>query len=172
MITKDTPLKDILKLAPPCNCNACQQGCKTGSGFLAGDDIKNLSKHFNLTEEEFKEKYLEEVDLFNKKMYRPKILRNGKPYGKCIFFDPNIGCTVHKVKPLQCKIAMGCKDYGEDLIAWFVLNHIIDPNDPESVRQFAQYLKSGGKTIEKGGLSDLVPDKQKLSKILSYEILK
>lgn len=172
MITKNTLLKDILKLAPPCSCNACQQGCKTGSGLLVKEDIKEISKFLKITEEKLKQEYLEELELFNKKMFRPKVLRNGKPYGNCIFFDRKIGCKIHEVRPLQCKIAMCCKDYGEQLINWFVLNYIIDPSDPESIRQFAQYLKAGGKTIEKGELRDIVPDRTRLAKILSYELLK
>ena len=53
-----------------------------------------------------------------------------------------------------------------------MVNHIIDANDAESVRQYAQYIKSGGKVIPGAELENLVPDKNKLKKILSYEILK
>ena len=42
----------------------------------------------------------------------------------------------------------------------------------ESVRQFAQYLKAGGKTLPGGELNDLVPDKKQLREILSYERLR
>ena len=61
---------------------------------------------------------------------------------------------------------MGCKDYGETLSVWFMLNHFVNENDAESVRQFSTYLKSGGKTLESAKLEDLVPDKEKLRKIL------
>ncbi len=66
---------------------------------------------------------------------------------------------------------MGCKDYGEQLSLWFMLNHFVNENDPESVRQFATYLKSGGKTLEGAELENLVPNKRKLKKILSFEML-
>jgi len=98
-------------------------------------------------------------------------LRKGKPYGKCIFFDKEVGCRIHEVKPLECKVSMGCKDYGEQLSLWFMLNHFVNKDDAESIRQFATYLKSGGKTLPQAELKDLVPDKVKLKKILSYEIL-
>ena len=53
-----------------------------------------------------------------------------------------------------------------------MVKHAVDANDAESVRQYAQYLKSGGKTIPGAELENLVPDKERLRKILSYEILK
>ena len=115
---------------------------------------------------------MEEVELFHTKKFRPKLLRkDGKPYGKCIFFDAEKKCTVHEAKPLQCKIAMGCKDYGEDLQVWFMLNHFVNETDPESVREYAQYVKSGGKVIPGGKLEELVPDKEKLDEILKYKRL-
>ena len=118
-----------------------------------------------------KKEFLEEVEKFNTKRFRPKILRKDKPYGKCIFFDEDIGCKVHEAKPLECKISMGCKSYGEKLSWWFMLNNFVNKDDPESVRQYASYLKTGGKTLEGAGLNDLVPDKEKLRKILSLDIL-
>ena len=52
MITKHTPLKEVLELAAPCQCNSCNHGCKFGSGALAGDDAKNISKFLKISEEE------------------------------------------------------------------------------------------------------------------------
>lgn len=170
-LAKNTPLKDVLKLAHPCRCSACTIGCVHGSGFLAEDDIAGIAEFMGINEEVLKKEFLEEVEKFNTKRLRPKILRKGMPYGKCIFFDREIGCRIHEAKPLECKIAMGCKEYGEQLSLWFMLNHFVDGNDAESVRQFAAYLKSGGKTLEGGELEQLVPDKEKLRKILSFEIL-
>ena len=173
MIHKNIPLKDVLKLAAPCRCTACNHGCQYGSGFLAGDDAKKISAFLEISEQELKEGFLEEVDMFNKKMSRPRLIKEGtKPYGQCVFYDEEKGCTIHEVKPLECKTSISCKDYGEDLSIWFMLNHIIDFRDPESIRQFAQYIKSGGKLISGAELKELVPDKEKLRKILSYEILK
>lgn len=172
MLEKNTPLKEVLKLAHPCKCEACTVGCRHGSGFLVDEDIPKIAEFLGFSEEVLKKEFLEEVEKFNTKLFRPKILRKNKPYGKCIFFDEEIGCKVHEVKPLECKIAMGCKDYGEQLTLWFMLNHFVNKNDAESIRQYAAYLKSGGKTLRGGELKDLVPDKEKLRKILSYEILK
>ena len=149
MISKNTPLKEVLKLAHPCRCDACSNGCKYGSGFLAGDDAKNLAKFFGMREEELKQKYLEETEQFNTKLLRPKLERKaGRPYGKCIFFDEKEGCKVHEAKPLQCKVSMGCKDYGEELSLWFMHNYIVNEDDGKSMEEFNVYLKSGGKTLK------------------------
>lgn len=170
VLTKNTLLKDALKLSHPCKCDACSVGCKHGSGSLTDEDIPKIAKFLGISEEELKKSFLEEIEKFNTKKFRPKILRKNRPYGKCIFYDEKIGCKVHAVKPLECKISMGCKDYGEQLSLWFMLNHFVNKNDAESIRQYASYLKAGGKTIEGAELEKLVPDKEKLRKILSFEI--
>lgn len=149
MITRNMPLKEVLNLAHPCRCGACSNGCKFGSGFLAEDDAKRLAKFLGITDKELKEKYLEEVEQFNTKLLRPKLERKeNKPYGKCIFFDKEIGCKIHEAKPLQCKVSMGCKDYGEDLSLWFMHNYIINENDAKSMEEYEAYLESGGKKLE------------------------
>ncbi|MEK6891978.1 MAG: YkgJ family cysteine cluster protein [Nanoarchaeota archaeon] len=173
MITKTTPLKEVLELAAPCQCNSCNHGCKFGSGALAGDDAKNISKFLKISEEELKNNFLEEKELFNKKILKPKLIKEkNKIHGKCVFYDEQKGCKIHEVKPLECKTSIQCRDYGEDLSVWFMVNHIVDANDAESLRQYAQYIKSGGKVIPGAEVGNLVPDKNKLKKILSYEILK
>ena len=173
MIRKNTHLKEVLKLAPPCRCEACSHGCKYGSGLLAKGDEKRLASYLKISEKELKEKFLEEIERFNVKLLRPKLTRKGKEaYGQCIFYDDKKGCTVHEAKPLECKTSMGCRDYGEELSVWFMVNHVINPESPESIRQYALYIKSGGKLIPDAALHDLVPDKERLRKILNYEILK
>lgn len=171
LIHKNTPLKEVLKLAAPCQCNSCNHGCKFGSGSLIGDDAKNIAKFLNISESDLKKGFLEEIELFNKKLLRPKLIREkGKPYGRCVFFDDEKGCTIHEVKPLECRTSIQCKDYGEDLSVWFMVNHIVDTDDADSIRQYASYIKSGGKLIEGAELENLVPDREKLKKILSYGI--
>jgi len=90
-ITVNTPLKSILKVTPPCSCDACKHGCTVGSGFLIDSDKEKIAKYLKITEEKLEKKYLESVDLYNKKHFRPKIKRKGKPYGPCTFFDKKKG---------------------------------------------------------------------------------
>jgi len=172
-LSKSTPLSDVLKLAPSCGCVACSHGCTMGSGCFADGETKKLAQFMGITEDEL-EKHIESVELFNKKMVRPKIERKSteKPYGKCTFYDSNKGCTVHPAKPLQCKISMGCKPYSAQLTSWFTLNHILNVNDPEAIRQYASFIENGGNVIDGGKLEQLVPDETMRKKMLNYEVLK
>jgi len=172
MIGKKTSIKEVLELGHPCKCDACSVGCRHGSGFLINEDIPKIANFLKISEEVLKKEFLEEVEKYNTKLFRPKIIRKNKPYGKCIFFDEETGCKVHEVKPQECKVSMGCKPYGEQLSVWFMLNNFVNENDAESIRQYASYLKSGGKILEGAELKDLVPDEDKLNKILKFEILK
>lgn len=167
-ISKKTQLSEILKLGQ--DCKQCGYCCSNGSGFLIGDDMRNIAEFLGITEKEVKEKYLEEKELFNTRLLRPRLKTNDKPYGECIFLE-NKKCRIHKVKPLQCRVG-NCNEYGERLGIWFMLNHLVNTNDPESIRQYAAYLKAGGKTIKRGELEDLVPDKETLKKILNFKKLK
>ena len=142
-----------------------------GSGFLVDSEIAPLAKHLGIAPDKLKKKYLEEVEILAKKRLRPKLVRKGKPYGRCIFYDTKKVCTVHDAKPLQCKVAMGCKAYSEDLMVWFMLNHLLDLDDAESIRQYSVYLKSGGKTLQGGKLEEMVP-KKVLSKVMAFDILR
>ena len=171
-LSKNTPLSEVLKLAPACSCSSCAHGCTMGSGCLIDSDIPIIAKHLRITEDELKQKYLETLEIFNKKVHRPKLQRSGKPYGECIFHDKTKGCTIHEVKPLQCKISMGCKPYSAELTSWFALNHILNATDPEAVRQYASFIANGGTVIDGGALDQLVPDKTMRKKMLNYEVLK
>jgi len=168
MITRDTPEEYIKKLGE--QCDKCGHCCSYDSGIFLEDDVKVLSEKLGVPEKEVKARYLEEKDIFNKKVWKAKLKRKGKPFGKCIFLE-NKECTIHEHKPKHCKIASGCNEYGRQLNIWFMLNHVVDANDPEAIRQWAQYLKTHP-TIPGGELNDLVKDKDKLAKILSYDILK
>ena len=52
-----------------------------------------------------------------------------------------------------------------------MVNHVVDASDAESIRQYAHYIKTGGKIIPGAELENLVPDKERLKKMLNYEIL-
>lgn len=170
MISKSTPLAEILKLAPPCSCKACNHGCIMGSGSLAEGDIEKIAQFLKLDVKKAQKKYFEYVTLLHKKILKPKTLRKGKPFGTCIFFKNN-KCSIHPAKPLECRVAMACKPYGEELMIWFMLNHVLDTEDNESIREYASYLNSGGKTIPGGKLEEIVPEQKRLKMILSRDIV-
>ena len=171
MITRDTSAEKILMLTEPCSCNACQHGCTMGSGVLGAGDAEEIAAFLGITVAELTEQHLEEIEKFNTKHLRPKIEREGKQYGKCTFFQEG-KCRVHAVKPFECKVAMPCKPYGDQLIAWFDVTHFLNPNDPESVRQYAAHLAVGGLLLPGATIEEVVPDAEQRRKILSYEVLK
>ncbi len=168
-ITKETPLQTLLELTPACRCHACSNSCRLGSGVLAPGDLEKIAAFLKEKPAAVRKKYFEEVTVYNKKVLRPKLLRNGKPFGKCVFFDEKKGCTVHPVKPLECKLAMGCKPYGEESIQWFFLNYVVDPEDSQSIREYAQHLQYTT-ALPGGKLTDLIKDKKELKKMLDGEM--
>jgi Fe-S-cluster containining protein len=175
-LTKKTPLSYVEKLLD--DCNKCGHCCSYSSGFFLDEDIKKISNKIGMKKNDFIEKFLEEKEIFNTKVHQSKIIKenekskkNTKHYGKCIFLDEHKECSIHDVKPLHCRIATGCKTIGEQIHVWFLLNYLVNSNNPESIRQWAKYLEVN-KTIPGGKLIELVEDKEKLSKMLNYELLK
>ena len=148
-IKYDTAKEQVLKLVHPCKCRKCENPCSYGSGAFIGDEAEKLAEFLKITKKEAEEKYLEKIEKFNTTLWRPKVERKeGLPFGKCIFFDSEKGCTIHQVKPTECRLAMGCKDYGEELSLWFMHNYIVNEGDGKSMEEFNVYLKSGGKTLK------------------------
>ncbi|MFH1398883.1 MAG: YkgJ family cysteine cluster protein [Candidatus Woesearchaeota archaeon] len=166
IISSKTPKEKMLELGKHCSrSNHC---CQFSSGYLAEGDLQQIAKFMQISEDELKSGYLEEVSLFNKKVLRPKRVKGGKPYGNCVFLTAN-GCSIHEVKPLHCRVYT-CRPYGFDLTQWFYLNHVLDKDDPQALREYAQFLKFQ-EPIPGGSLEELVPDKDKLKRILNYERL-
>lgn len=170
VITKRTPLKIVEKLGA--ECTKCNQCCKVDSGLVMEEEIKQMADFTGVPRDEFAETFLVPHERFNKKLYKLKQIKEpGKPFGRCVFLSDEKGCTVHDAKPLYCKVCSTKSRFGEQLSIWFALNHLIDPEDPESIRQWASYLRTHP-TIPGGELGELVPDKEKLRKILSYELFR
>jgi len=171
IISKQTPKEIVLKLGGECsaqNCGRRSHCCNYSTGFLAEGDLPRIARHLRMTEKALKEKYLDEKRMFNTAALKPKSIKGDKPYGPCIFLNSQ-GCLIHKVKPLQCRLYT-CKDYGFDLMQWFYLNHLVNPDDPQSVREYAEFLKFNT-PIPGGNLEEIVPDRQRLAKILNYQIM-
>lgn len=169
IITKDssaTLIEDIGK-----NCKRCGNCCSYGSGIVLNSEIKNLSLKFKISDDEFKEKYLEPFECFSIEHFRFKrIKEKNKPYGKCIFLNEKNLCSIHEVKPLYCRIG-NCGPLGNDVIQWFHLNNTINLFKPQSIREWDIYCKNN-KVISGGKTADIVNDKEMLSRILNYDILK
>ena len=122
---------------------------------MAAEDIPPLARFLGVSEEELRKGYLEEITRFGTTLFKTKARRHdGKPYGPCVFFDEKRGCTIHPVKPLECKVSIHTED-GEAHSLWFALNYFVRPDDLESLRQWEQYLKLGHPTIPGGTVEQL-----------------
>jgi Fe-S-cluster containining protein len=181
LISAKTPLKDVIKYGavadkklekkkiPPEKRGI--ENCDFGSGFCHEKDLPKLAAFLRVSVDDLKEKYLEEVDKFNTKRYRPKVMRKeGMPYGQCIFLDKEKGCTVHQVRPLQCRVAH-TDENSEALAKWFDFNYFVNRNDPESIRQYALWLQFN-EPLPGAEIESIVQDKELLNKILNYEVMK
>ncbi len=171
-ISRQTPLRQVLELGKPAECSKhekCRACCAFGTGFVITEDIKRISDSLKLTEEEFKKQHLQETKLFGNNIYKIKTInKDNKQYGRCSFFDEENGCKIHEVKPLHCRIAY-CNENGEALHQWFMLNYIVDKNNPDSIREWDYYVKTTDADVIAGGKpEDIVPDKEELKKMLSY----
>ncbi len=178
LISKNTPKEVVLGIGK--SCDRCGNCCKFNAGYVLNEEIPRIASYLKISEEELKDKYLDETERFNKKIYKPKLLRKTKkidneevelPYGKCIFYDDRFGCIIHDVKPLYCAIAT-CKHYSKDVLQWYDLNFVVDPHDPESIRQWATYLRFNNNDVIPGGsLIELVPDEKELSDMLNFKLI-
>jgi Fe-S-cluster containining protein len=174
-ITRLTPLSRVLSMIS--ESQRPGNACTFTSGLIHEDELHSIATHLDVSKEQLENNLLEKHDVYNKKMHRPKVVKQkGKehlPYGSCIFLDKDQEghvCKLDENKPLHCKLSTGNK-LGHKLHIWYLLKYVIDPKDPESLRQWSIYLKSHP-TIPGGELHELEPNSDILRKILSYEIFK
>jgi Fe-S-cluster containining protein len=162
-ITRNTTEKKILELSScPDRCGNC---CVYGSGYILEQEISALAKNIRMDEQEFRNNCLEKSHY--KKAKKIKTIKESrKPYGRCMFYDNEKKCTIHGFKPLHCRVGT-CNIYGEEIGIWFMVNYLIDFDDPDEVRQYESFLKSH-KTILGAEITKIVP-KKTLDKIRKYE---
>ncbi|MBS3128627.1 hypothetical protein J4410_05760 [Candidatus Woesearchaeota archaeon] len=164
IITTQTTREALEKLSPACKCKACEIGCHYGSGVLDDDDYQKIADHFSISLEELKQRYLVEVEKFHTKRHQPKIQKEqGKPYGKCIFFEK--GCAIHDVKPMECRVASGCNGHGETINQWVLFHSFVNPADPQSLRAWSLWLHHH-KPIPGASMEEIIPDKKQREKII------
>ncbi len=173
LISKDTPIDEILKIE---NTNPYAH-CKFSSGYVLDKEIKEIADFLGITEEELKKEYLEKTERFGREIFRvkqnKKILSTEEgeielPHGKCVFYDERFGCLLSDKRPLFCKLP-NHPMLSKDLIEWFDINFIIDPNDPKTLREWEQYARMKDDVIPGGEIESLV-SKERLDEIKNKNI--
>ena len=92
----------------------CQTGCTRccdtqGFVYITENDLQRIASHLGLMPQAFEEKYVIR--------YR-RLLRLRKPrYSQCHFLTAQ-GCSVHVVKPVQCRTYPFWPELVEDRTAW------------------------------------------------------
>jgi Fe-S-cluster containining protein len=92
----------------------CQQGCTrccevTGYVYLTASDSKKIATFLGLSVKAFEERYV----------YRTRHLRRlRKPRGAQCHFLRDGGCSIHVVKPVQCRLFPFWPDLLEDRASW------------------------------------------------------
>ena len=170
MIVKKDTTKEVM-LQEGKDCKKCGRCCNHGSGFILESELKQIADFLNISEEELKKNHLTETELLNTKIWKSKLIKEGKkPYGPCTFLKNNI-CEIQPVKSLHCRICH-CRENGDEAYAWFLVNKILNKYDPESIRQYNSYIKTNGLVLDGGKIDEIVKDKKLLKDILSYKRLK
>lgn len=79
----------------------CQKGCTNccqteGYVYITEADLKRIARYLKMTAAAFEEQYV----------YRTRhLLRLRKPRGsQCHFLEPERGCRIHPVNPVQCRL--------------------------------------------------------------------
>ncbi len=74
------------------NCTKCANCCKTMTPTYTRRDINRISKHFNMTYDEFYDKWLQKDE--NK-----DIVNQSRP---CQFLGKDDRCTIYAIRPTDC----------------------------------------------------------------------
>ncbi|MGM5488745.1 MAG: YkgJ family cysteine cluster protein [Nanobdellota archaeon] len=139
-------------------CNNCGGCCQYAAGYVLPEDIPRIAGYLGISEEELKDRYLVEVDVFATTLHKPKITK--EPFGPCIFYEQ--GCSIHEMKPFHCRIGT-CSRHGKAITEWFYLNYCVR-DTISSLRQWAARTRVVP-TIEGGWIHQLVKDKNLRDKI-------
>lgn len=158
---------ELLATCDPQGCGKFAHCCKYESAILNEEEIPKIARYLTISVEACKQKYLEQCTRFHTTVWKARMeKRNGEARGPCVFLQNN-SCSIHAVKPLFCRVG-SCNAFGERFLQWYWLNHCVQKEDAESVREWAHYLLAH-KAIAGGSLEEMIPDKERLQRILTCE---
>jgi hypothetical protein len=137
---------------------------------MLDEEVMRIAKFLKMPAAKFRAEFLDGMEIFHTELFKIKSKKaEGKHYGPCAFLEGGI-CRIQEVKPLHCRVC-NCKE-GDDLHVWFMVNHLLKADDPESVRQYVSYVKTCGRMIPGAEVKTLFPDAKRLKDIVDYKIMR
>lgn len=104
------------------SCNGCSICCRFKGGvvLLSKNDLINLSKWADLTEDQFIKVYCQWIKNADGKEYLClKTIKKYKETDDCIFWDYNIpGCQCYNARPIQCSTYPFWPKIIENEVSW------------------------------------------------------
>lgn len=146
-VREETTQQELEKKALP--CDQCGHCCRFGSGYLTEHDVEHIAEYLQITQDTLRERYLEQVPLLTKTMFRPRLERQpGFVYGPCVFLDNN-RCTIYPVRPVYCRIGTGCKDHADLVWQWFLYHHVamLSASAWDEYKDLIEEWKRSGKEV-------------------------
>jgi len=89
-----------------CTCLKCKECCTREPGWFMPDEIATAAAFFKLSESEFIKQYCKEHIEDNTYALSPAQKPNST---ECIFLNDEEECSVHEVKPYECRKVFGCE---------------------------------------------------------------
>ncbi|OQA62352.1 MAG: Flagellin N-methylase [bacterium ADurb.Bin270] len=88
-----------------CKCPECVECCERDPGWFMPDEVAIAAQYLGLNENEFIEKYCTEHIYDGTRTLSPAMKNGGS---SCIFLNRDKECSIHEVKPFECKKVYGC----------------------------------------------------------------
>lgn len=125
-----------------CHCDRCVAACKRKPGWFAPGEAEKAAEYLGMTLKEFFDKYLF-VDYWsaadNVYLLSPAILgaETGEvaPFstrGQCVFLNKDDRCSIHPVKPYECRYAMLCEEVKSTGISHEELAYLWDTDESKN----------------------------------------
>ncbi len=89
-----------------CSCEKCRECCRRESGWFVPGEIAPAARFLGLDEKEFVSRFCEEHHEDGVLALSP-VRKPGK--GECVFLSREGDCTIHAVKPYECRKVYGCE---------------------------------------------------------------
>ncbi|MBI4211508.1 MAG: YkgJ family cysteine cluster protein [Deltaproteobacteria bacterium] len=94
-----------MKLKEGCDCEKCRECCTREPGWFVPQEISIAATALGLSDKEYVATYCQEHEIDGVTALSPK----QKPRSTaCVFFEKG-KCTIHNVKPYECRKVYGCE---------------------------------------------------------------